>query len=95
MKAKLIYKNKLINGLEITELTVWKVPATTDKPHGFKYSLVYIVDGNRIVGYDNGERKGDHRHINGIEYSYRFIDIKTLFADFFKDVRRFKNERNN
>jgi len=33
------------------------VPPTT---HGFKYRLVYIVNGVRVVGFDNERGKGDH-----------------------------------
>ena len=33
-----------------------------DKPHGVKYSIVYIKGGKRLAGYDNAEGKGDHRH---------------------------------
>ena len=44
------------------EIKMWVVPKTVYKPYGFKYSLVYIVNNKRIVGYDNAEGKGDHRH---------------------------------
>ena len=36
-----------------------------DKPHGYRYSLAYIVDGERVIGYDNGEGKGDHDTTGG------------------------------
>ena len=31
---------------------MWRVNPF-DKPHGYKYSLVYIVKGERVIGYDN------------------------------------------
>ena len=34
----------------------------TIKPFGIKYSVVYIKDGKRVLGYDNAEGKGDHKH---------------------------------
>jgi len=43
-------------------MKIWQVPVSEDKPHGYKYSLVYIVGGERLIGYDNAEGKGDHRH---------------------------------
>ncbi|WP_461833403.1 toxin-antitoxin system TumE family protein [Desulfothermus sp.] len=46
----------------MVEIKIWKVKKTQDKPQGLKYSLVYIEKGKRIIGYDNAEGKGDHRH---------------------------------
>ncbi|MDN3512316.1 MAG: DUF6516 family protein [Candidatus Jettenia sp. CY-1] len=61
MKAELIYYDKVIEEPNsIVELTVWSIPKTSDKPHGYKYSLVFVKAGKRIVGYDNAEGKGDH-----------------------------------
>lgn len=59
------------------EIKLWQVPPTTDKPHGFKYSLVYIVAGERVIGYDNGERRGDHRHYGEREEAYAFTPLHT------------------
>ncbi|ODS33681.1 MAG: hypothetical protein SCARUB_01201 [Candidatus Scalindua rubra] len=93
MKAESIYTHKRIhpNG-DIVEVKVWKVARSMDKPHGFKYSLAFIRGGKRVVGYDNAERKGDHRHYKDKEYPYTFEDVDKLFKDFFEDIRRFKNE---
>ena len=63
---------------------------TDDKPHGYKYSLVYIVEDKRVIGYDNAESKGDHRHIRGEVKPYRFIDIWKLIEDFHRDIEKFK-----
>jgi len=61
MKAELVRHEKITDELGNTiEIKVWKVPVSKDKPHGFKYSLVYIVDDKRIIGYDNAKGKGDH-----------------------------------
>ena len=56
--------------------------------HGFKYRLVYVVGGVRLVGYDNERGKGDHRHLGARELAYRFVDVPTLLADFMADVER-------
>jgi hypothetical protein len=48
------------------------------------------VDGKRVVGYDNGEGKGDHRHYKGREEPYQFKGVERLVKDFYEDVRRFK-----
>ncbi len=93
MKAEpyYMYKRLYENG-DIIEIKVWKIEKGIDKPHGFKYSLVFIRDGKRVIGYDNAERKGDHRHYEDREYQYTFKNIDELIKDFFNDVRRFKDE---
>ena len=66
------------------------MPITKDKPHGFKYSLVYIVDNKRVLGYDNSEGKRDHRHIKDKEFNYKFESIDKLFHDFKRAIEGFK-----
>jgi hypothetical protein len=81
-------KNILPNG-DVVEMKIWQVTETPDKPHGLKYSLVYIKEGERVIGYDNAEGKGDHRHWRGKEFPYTFKDIEGLVEDFYKDIERF------
>jgi hypothetical protein len=92
MKAKLARHEKIIDELgNIIEIKMWQLSEPTeDKPHGYKYSLVYIVEDIRVVGYDNAEGKGDHRHIKGVIESCRFISLRKLAHDFYKDVERYK-----
>lgn len=90
-KAKLIIKDKFeFQDGAIGEIRIWEVPLSKDKPHGYKYSLVYVVNGKRIIGYDNSEGKGDHRHYEDKAEAYQFKSIDRLFEDFYNDVRRFK-----
>lgn len=90
MKGRLVYHNKELqdNG-DIVEIKIWEVPVTPDKPHGFKYSLVFIHKNKRVIGYDNAEQKGDHRHIGNRESEYKFKSISKLFEDFKKDMDKF------
>ena len=74
-------------------MKLWSVPPSHDKPHGFKYSLVYIEQRRRIIGYDNGERRGDHRHYMDREESYEFRTVDDLIADFIADVERWRRGR--
>lgn len=74
---------------------MWQVSKSPDKPHGFKYSLVYIVEGERVIGYDNAEGKGDHRHHRGNESPYQFKDLRTLAADIQKDIAEYKSSPKN
>ena len=94
MKTRLIRHEKVTDESGNTvEIKIWQLPKSSrDKPHGYKYSLVYIVDGVRALGYGNAEGKGDHRHYKDSEGLYKFKDIERLFEDFYNDVRRFKNE---
>lgn len=91
MKAKLIYHSKDVdyNG-DILEIAIWEVPISKDKPHGFKYSMAYMANNKRVIGYDNAEGKGDHRHIKDKEFTYKFKSIDKLFDDFKNDIKRFK-----
>lgn len=90
-KAKLIIRNRYeYQDGGIIEIRVWKAIPGKDKPHGYKYSFAYIVNGKRIVGYDNAEGKGDHRHFGNKEEIYRFQGIDKLIDDFHGDVRRIR-----
>ena len=91
MSAQLLFYRKNIeaNG-DIVEMKIWKVPQSKDKPHGLKYTLVYIREGKRIIGYDNAEGKGDHKHYKGREHPYQFKDVDNLIDDFYKDIERIK-----
>ena len=87
----LIRHDKVTDELGNTvEIKLWKVPPTPDKPRGYKYSLVYIVAGERVIGYDNSEKKGDHRHYGNREEPYTFFTLRKLADDFLADVEQFK-----
>jgi hypothetical protein len=92
MKAQLIRRDKNIDELGNTiELKMWRLsePAA-DKPHGYKYSLVYIAGGKRVIGYDNAEGRGDHRHYGSREEPYRFRSLRQTAQDFYNDIERYK-----
>lgn len=90
MKATLLAHKKERNELgHTTELKAWIVPVTEHAPHGLKYSVVYIVNGVRVVGYDNERGKGDHRHYAGSERPYTFTSMAQLLRDFDADVARY------
>lgn len=87
MKASLVYQFKQAYGKGRIEGVVWQVPTPVPPTeHGYKYRLVYVVAGVRLVGYDNERGKGDHRHLKSQEMPYRFVDVPTLISDFIKDV---------
>ncbi|HIJ87072.1 MAG TPA: hypothetical protein HPP97_05225 [Desulfuromonadales bacterium] len=90
IKAKLLIHRKERNAEgHITELKAWIVPVTEHTPNGLKYSVVYIVNGIRVVGYDNERGKVDHRHFAGVETPYTFINMAQLIAEINADVTRY------
>lgn len=71
------------------EIVIWRLPKSVPpSEHPFKYRLVYIVDGERIVGYDNERGKGDHKHIRDTELPYTFQSPARLIADFMHDIEK-------
>lgn len=85
-------KNIEPNG-DIIEMKIWQVPRSKEKPHGLKYSLVYARESRRIIGYDNAEGRGDHRHYGQKEQRYQFKNVETLIEDFLSDVDRMRRSK--
>ncbi|GJQ22818.1 MAG: hypothetical protein HBSAPP01_06080 [Candidatus Brocadia sapporoensis] len=82
VKGKLIKHIKVAEDSgNIIEVRLWQVNPSPDKPHGYKYSFVYIVKGKRVIGYDNAEGKGDHRHYEDKEEVYTFKNVDKLFRE--------------
>jgi len=57
-----------------------------------RYSLPLGADTegreDPAVLYDNHHPKGHHRHIEGVEELYEFVDVDHLISDFMADVMR-------
>jgi len=88
MPAQLItrFKDVTADG-GILELVIWKVPEPVPPTeHGYKYRAVYVVNGQRIVGFDNERGKGDHCHLDGKEMPYAFTGVDQLIEDFIAAV---------
>lgn len=85
-------KQQLPDGA-IIEMVIWELPKPLrGSDHRLKYRLFYGFPGERLVGYDNEQGKGDHRHIEGREERYTFTTAEQLVADFLADVRRLRGE---
>lgn len=94
-KATLItrYRSIAADGSGV-EMVIWRVPdPVPPSGHRFKYRLVYIEAGQRVVGFDNERGKGDHKHVGSAELPYDFIDVDRLIDDFLQEVDRWKNAR--
>jgi hypothetical protein len=88
MKAMPVHSFKQAFGVGRIEGVIWQVPEPVPpSEHRYKYRLVYVVAGERMVGYDNERGKGDHKHLRDAEIAYHFVDVPTLLADFMKDVQ--------
>jgi Family of unknown function (DUF6516) len=74
----------------LREMVIWQVEANPRQPEGLRYRLALIRAGERTpaVLYDNHHPKGHHRHVEGIEEPYEFVDLDHLIADFMVDVTR-------
>ena len=92
MKALVLQRIREAYGRGVIEGVILEVPSPVPpSAHRIKYRLVYIVDGERVVGYDNERGKGDHKHIRGVQRAYRFKDVPTLIRDFLRDVKENKS----
>ncbi len=74
----------------ILELVIWRVPMTPRSPSGVRYRLAFVRrdEEKPAVLYDNHSPKGHHRHVEGVEEPYSFVDVARLLADFTADVRQ-------
>jgi hypothetical protein len=71
---------------------IWYVPHDSRYPFGIKYSLQFAkLMGNDFdrdyLRYDNYCGHGDHKHIRGKRFPYKFVDVDTLIADFNSDAK--------
>ena len=94
-RAKLIFHSKHINPSgELIEIKGWAAPKSSRTPEGYKYSLVYIdASGRRVLGYDNAEGKGHHRHALETEESVEFESLEKLVERFLEEVKGLRGEK--
>ena len=90
-RATLLLRERVINEHgDIREVVVWQLPLGGGNPSGVRYRLAFVRRGEDrpAVLYDNHPPKGHHRHVEGVESSYRFVEVNRLMEDFMADVRR-------
>jgi len=95
VKATLIYRfEQDYDDGAMVRMVIWKVSAPVPPAtHPFKYRLVYLEEGKRVVGLDNERGKGDHRHAGKKQMPYAFVDVETLVNDFVTAVKDRRNAR--
>ena len=75
-------------------MVVWRLPEPAPPyVHPFKYRLICVVEGERMIGFDNEGGKGDHSHIEGEERPYTFAGVDRLIEDFIAEVERWNSAR--
>ncbi len=89
-KAQLIVRHKEVtDDGYVIEVVIWRLAVPLQGClHLYKYRLYFSTqDGVCVVRYDNERGKGDHRHAGEREERYSFSTVKTLLADFRRDVK--------
>jgi hypothetical protein len=91
-RARQVLSRKLANNDgSILQLVIWELPEPLiGSSHCYKYRFYFGRDGIPIVRYDNERGKGDHRHYEGKQEFYIYIDLDTLLQDFLNDLARYE-----
>ncbi len=93
MKAQRVLQIKQTYGAGVVEIVIWRVPKPVPpSEHAYKYRLVYVVGGQRVLGYDNERGKGDHKHVGPQQEAYRFTSPQQLMADFMADLKEHSHD---
>jgi hypothetical protein len=88
-EATLVLRSKTATHQGVVEMVIWAVKRPVPlSSHGFKYRLVFVRHGERLVGCDNERGKGDHKHLGSRQMAYRFVDINTLINEFLTGVEK-------
>jgi hypothetical protein len=93
MKAELILRERAqLTDTLFYQAVIWRVPSPVPPSgHDFKYSLVLIADGVRVIGFDNERGKGDHLYRGGDEFPYEFVSIEQLLDDFLEEAAKWQS----
>ena len=78
-------KQEFKNG-DIIEINIIEVEKSESHPEGRKYSMVFIKNNKRVIGYNNHQGHGHHKHIKGKTYPYEYTDEWQTVQDFMNDV---------
>jgi len=93
--AELLLRQRIaLSETAFVETVIWRVPIQAPgSGHGFKYRLALVAEEVCVLRYDNETGKGDHKHIEGRELPYRFVDLELLQADFWADVEAWRQKQ--
>jgi len=87
----LLHERQSLTETSFVEVVIWKVPQRIPGcNHSYKYRLALVVESCCVLRYDNETGKGDHKHVREREVPYRFVNLITLQADFWRDVEEWE-----
>lgn len=91
MVKPIIPKRRLITGKNnFIEVVAWKIPKSKFYPEGVKYSFTFVHDNKRMIGSDNFNNEGHHKHYLNKKESCRFKSLEETANQFFKLVEEFE-----
>lgn len=96
MAEKVFEYKEIKDNCDIIQIRVWKVEKSEKQPEGVSYTMAYIRNGERIVGYDNFEGhlfegSSHHKHIGKRILPYEYVDYWKAIGDFYADVEKERN----
>ncbi len=93
MDAQLMLNERhILSENAFVEMVIWRLPSPlSGSSHELKYRFALVVDGQCVLRYDNETNKGDHKHIGGDEFPYRFTSPQALIDDFWNDVENWRS----
>lgn len=87
------YRRRLSERVLI-QVAIWRLPGSLPgSVHYFKYRLALVVDDVCVMRIDNEAGKGDHKHVDDLEFPYDFAGIAELRRDFSLEARRWLDRR--
>ena len=92
--AELLLDLKEVTENEIISVKAWKVPKSKAYPEGINYTMAFIRDGKRVLGYDNNTFEGHHKHFLGQKSKITFTSLEKLFVQFMQEIKIIRGEKN-
>lgn len=86
--SQLVLDHRHKEGKHLIAIKIYRVKKDEAHPQEYKYSLALIKAKERILCYDNHERKGPHIHVEDKELKYDFKSAKKLVRDFEEHARK-------
>jgi hypothetical protein len=87
-----IHEKWVTNEGDLVEIKVWSVDRSASFPEGVKYSMAFIHEDERVLGYDNERGKGHHEHRFGRERMIDYRDLEHMLKKFEKSVDEVRGE---
>jgi hypothetical protein len=87
----LLRERRVLGEGRFAEIVIWRVPSLVrGSTHEFKYRLAYVVDGVRVLRFDNETGKGDHRNVGEQQEPYAFVSPERLIDDFWDAIENWR-----